>query len=130
VLVGEYQTRDKNHARARKLVEGLASGAHGRVMATDYIIAETLNYAVAKCRDRDLPERLAKNLLGEDGVRWIQIRAVDELIWSTARQRFRVLSRAGLSFTDCTSLATIEHLKLGGIVSFDSGFDGLVPRFS
>jgi predicted nucleic acid-binding protein len=33
-----------------------------------------------------------------------------------------------LSFTDCTSLALVEMRSLKQIMSFDGGFDGLVPR--
>jgi predicted nucleic acid-binding protein len=43
-------------------------------------------------------------------------------------RKVRALSRAGLSFTDCTSIATIENLGLEAIALFDRGFDGVVAR--
>jgi predicted nucleic acid-binding protein len=45
-----------------------------------------------------------------------------------ARERFRALSRAGLSFTDCTSVAVVERAEFAGIVSFNAGFDGVIER--
>lgn len=128
MLVGEYHQKDQNRVRARQLVDEVVQGLHGGALVTDYIVAEALNYAVAKCRDREMPERIAKSLLGEDGLPWVELFPIDSTIWKLARERFRGLSRAGLSFTDCTSLATVEHLGLKAIMSFDSGFDGLVRR--
>lgn len=84
----------------------------------------------ARARDREKPELVAQSILGEDGHRWMHLAHVDLGTWAAARQRFRALSRAGLSFTDCTSVATIESLGLEGVVSFDPGFDAIVTRFS
>jgi predicted nucleic acid-binding protein len=93
-------------------------------------VAETLNYLVAKSRDATRPDRVARDLLGEDGPPWLDLVFVDEAVWRTARDRYRVLSRAGVSFTDCTSIALAHRHALSAIVSFDDDFDGLLPRVS
>lgn len=128
VLVGEFHVADPKHKRARELIDEIVRGSRGHAFVTDYIVAETLNYAVAKHRDRHFPERVAKSLLGEDEAPWVEMRRIDEVVWRLAREKFRIWSRAGLSFTDCTSLAAVEAMGLEAIVSFDSGFDGIVAR--
>jgi predicted nucleic acid-binding protein len=130
VIIGNYHRADVHRVRARRLVDEIARGVHGTAFVTDYVVAEALNYAVAKCRDRAEPERIARSLLGESNLPWAEWIQIDEPMWRRARERFRILSRAGLSFTDCTSIAAVEHLGLKAIVSFDSGFDGQIPRIS
>ncbi len=98
------------------------------VFLTDLVLAEILNYFVAKSRDRTLPDRVARELLGEDQPPWLRLVRIDERTWNLARQEFRVLSRAGLSFTDCSSIAVVKEMKLDAIVGFDSGFDGVIGR--
>lgn len=130
MLVAFYSTTDPQHARAVELVEELNSGVHGEPFVTDFILTETLNYFVVKARDRHKPDRVARDLLAEDGDAWLSIVWIDESLWKMARERFRALSRAGLSFTDCTSLAFVERFRCRGILSFDRGFDGAVNRIT
>lgn len=97
---------------------------------TDYVVTEALNYFVAKSRDAGLPERVARAILGEGKHRWAELMRIDATTWAAARARFARHSRAGLSFTDCTSVAIVEGMGLEAILSFDQGFDGVVPRLS
>jgi predicted nucleic acid-binding protein len=128
--VATFAGGDKFHAQGLAAVRNLQAGKRGKVFTTDFVVAETLNYLVARARDPTLPNRVASELLGESGSPWVKVLPVDASTWQAARQKFRGLSKAGLSFTDCTSLAVIDRLGLQGIVSFDSGFDGHVSRFT
>ena len=128
MIIAAFSTKDVRHAEGEAWLDRLAEGRLGRSFTTDFVVAESLNYFVAKARDRSLPDRVARSLLGEDDARWIHMLRLDEATWQIARDRFRMYARAGLSFTDCTSVAAIEQLGLDGIVSFDSGFDGIVKR--
>lgn len=130
VIVAAWSSKDAHHREGVELLRDLQSGKLGRPILTDYILAETLNYFVAKARDQNLAENMARELLGEDETPWLQFVRVDDFVWKHARERFRVFSRAGLSFTDCTSISVIELAEFDGIVSFDSGFDGILKRFA
>ena len=111
-------------------MKNLLAGKHGKLFTTDFIVAETLNFFVARARDPAMPDRVAREILGEDGAPWVKVLPVDAAMWRAARAIFRGLSKARLSFTDCTSIAAIEFLTLDGIVSFDRGFDGHAVRFT
>jgi predicted nucleic acid-binding protein len=53
---------------------------------------------------------------------------VGEGSFKGAWKKFTVLKNKPLSFTDCTSIAIIESNGIKQIMSFDSGFDGLITR--
>jgi predicted nucleic acid-binding protein len=128
LIVAVHSAGDAKHAEGVRLRNALQTGKHGMVFLTDLVLAEILNYFVAKSRDRTLPDRVARELLGEDQPPWLRLVRIDERTWNLARQEFRVLSRAGLSFTDCSSIAVVKEMKLDAIVGFDSGFDGVIGR--
>lgn len=123
-----YSTQDAFHQKAAKALPQLQRGKHGKLFVSDYVLAETLNFFVARSRDPSFADRVATDLLGETSAKWLQVIRVDGPMWTAAREKFRALCKAGLSFTDCTSIAAVELLGLDGIVSFDGGFDGLVTR--
>ena len=117
MLVALFSKGDPFHEQAGRALRNLQAGRHGKVFTTDFVLAETLNFFVARSRDPAFPDRVARELL-----------AMDERTWKLAREKFRSLSKAGLSFTDCTSLAAVERLGLDGILSYDRGFDGHTTR--
>ncbi len=128
MLVALFSKGDPFHEQAGRALRNLQAGRHGKVFTTDFVLAETLNFFVARSRDPAFPDRVARELLGEDGAPWLKLVAMDERTWKLAREKFRSLSKAGLSFTDCTSLAAVERLGLDGILSYDRGFDGHTTR--
>lgn len=130
VLIANYSGPDANHARGVELVNEVTRGIHGRAFITDYILAETLNFVVARSRNPRKAEEIARDLLGEAGDPWLEFAWIDEGTWKLARERFRLLSLGGMSFTDCTSSAFVERNRLTAILSFDSGFDRAIPRIS
>ena len=128
MLIGHASTTDPRHARSVEIINDLGRGVYGRAFLTDYVLAEVLNYAVARSRNPRVPEEIARDLLGENGEPWLDFVRIDDNTWRAARERFRVLSLAGLSFTDCTSIAFVERHRLDAVLSFDTGFDRAVPR--
>ena len=130
MLIGYASSADSRHKRSVELTDDVARGTYGRAFVTDYVLAEVLNYAVSRSRNPRVPEQIAADLLGEQGEPWLDFVRIDDQTWRAARDRFRLLSLAGLSFTDCTSIAFVDRHRLDGILSFDSGFDRAIPRMS
>jgi predicted nucleic acid-binding protein len=128
IFVAAFTTRGAWHADGTHWVERLGSGEFGKVFTTDYLVAEALNSFVGKARDPGLPERVARNLLGEGGSPWVKVLHVDEVTWRQAREVFRGFSRPGLSFTDCIALTVVRQFDLEAFVRFDCGFDGFIRR--
>jgi predicted nucleic acid-binding protein len=128
--VGAFSRKDARHKESTILLHRVGQGEFGRAFVTDHVVTEVLNYFVAKSRDPGYPERVARAILGEGSRRWAQFVWVNPMTWAAARARFARHSRTGLSFTDCTSVAVVEGMGLEAILSFDRGFDGVVPRIS
>jgi predicted nucleic acid-binding protein len=52
------------------------------------------------------------------------IKEIFELAW----QKLKTLKDKILSFRDCITLAHVEKNRIKRILSFNSGFEGLIPR--
>jgi predicted nucleic acid-binding protein len=119
--------KDSHHPVARAVVErALRSGR--RLLATDYIAAETVNLANARSgsgvaiRVLDLLEQSA-------GIRieWIGTTRFD-----MTKAFFRKHADHAYSFTDCTSFVVMRELKLAQALTSDrhftqAGFEALLP---
>jgi predicted nucleic acid-binding protein len=118
---------DSNHVDAREAVTRLARAGR-RIVATDYVITETVNLANARggaivaVRVLDLIEQSA-------GIRveWIGVERFDK-----AKTFFRKYSDHRYSFTDCTSFIVMRELRLAEVLTTDrhfaeAGFRTLLP---
>jgi predicted nucleic acid-binding protein len=118
---------DANHAIAREAVTRLLRAGR-RIVATDYIITETINLANARggvvvgVRMLDLVEQSA-------GIRleWIGTDRFD-----ATKTFFRKHPDHGYSFTDCTSFVVMRELRLADDLTTDrhfveAGFRSLLP---
>jgi predicted nucleic acid-binding protein len=108
---------DANHLVARETAARLARAGR-RIVATDYIVAETVNLANARggaivgTRVLDLIEQSA-------GIRleWV---GMDR--FAMAKAFFRKHFDHGYSFTDCTSFVVMRELRLGEALTTDRHF--------
>jgi predicted nucleic acid-binding protein len=118
---------DSTHVDAREAVARLARAGR-RIVATDYVITETVNLANARggaivaVRVLDLIEQSA-------GIRveWIGVERFDK-----AKAFFRKYSDHRYSFTDCTSFIVMRELRLAEVLTTDrhfieAGFRTLFP---
>jgi uncharacterized protein len=119
---------DANHVDAREVVTRLARAGR-RIVATDYVVAETVNLANARgganvaIRVLDLIEQSA-------GIRveWIGADRFDK-----AKTFFRKHFDHGYSFTDCTSFVAMHEMRLTEVLTTDhhfveAGFRTLLPE--
>jgi predicted nucleic acid-binding protein len=118
---------DASHVAARDAVARILNEGR-RIVATDYLIAETVNLANARggttvaMRVLDLVEQSA-------GIRveWI---GADR--FGAAKTFFRKFSEHRYSFTDCTSFVVMRELRLTEALTTDrhfveAGFSALLP---
>jgi uncharacterized protein len=118
---------DASHVAARDAVARILNDGR-RIVATDYLIAETVNLANARggatvaMRVLDLVEQSA-------GIRveWI---GADR--FGAAKTFFRKFSDHRYSFTDCTSFVVMRELRITEALTTDrhfveAGFSALLP---
>lgn len=109
---------DPNHRAAVAFWRGLMGGVHGRLVTSDYVIAETYN--LLRQRGGTEPVKGLSRLLKET-------RSV-ELLWVGPDDHERglelLLGRRDKpwSFTDCTSFVVMEALGIRDAFAFDRNF--------
>ena len=119
--------RDAHHVRAAALA-GEMGRAGRRMVTTDYVIAETLNLAVAR-RGRHVADR-ALDLVSHS--RGIRIEWIGTERFAETKAFFRKHADHDYSFTDCTSFVVMRELKIADALTTDghfaeAGFRPLLP---
>lgn len=117
--------RDKNHDRAKQLIEGALRGEYGRIYTSDYVADEAITTALARTHNHQIAVNTGRYVIESPRIEKIHI---NEEQFQLAWQKFQRLKQKPMSFTDCTSLALMEKHGIARLMSFDSEFDGLVPR--
>jgi len=109
---------DPNHASALAFSRDLARGSLGRLVTSDYVLAES--YTLCRFRGGIEPlRRLAAHIRGSPNLRTLRDtdteyeRALETMI-SREDKRW--------SFTDCTSFVLMEALSIPDAFAFDENF--------
>jgi len=125
VFVALRNADDEQHQRSRELMKRALKAEFGAIYTSDYIIDEAITTALIRTRRHDLAIDIGKYIIESPRINKLwTTKEIFELAW----QKFRALKDKPLSFTDCTTLAHIEKNGIKKILSFDSGFDGLIQR--
>lgn len=125
IFVALRNADDELHARSEELMRNALKGGFGRICTSDYVVDEAITTALMRTKRHDLAIDLGTYIIESPRITRLWI-AEDsfEMAW----EKFKALSDKPLSFTDCASLALMEKNRIKQIMSFDSGFDGLVQR--
>jgi predicted nucleic acid-binding protein len=125
IFVALHNADDNLHTKSKELFKRALKGEFGRIFTSDYVIDEALTTTLIRTKRHALAVDLGKYIMDSPRISKVW---VDEGSFKQAWEKFRLLKDKRLSFTDCTSLALVEMRSLKQIMSFDGGFDGLVPR--
>ncbi len=116
-LYASVDRRDPHHVRAVSLLGDLAR-RHCIIVTSDYLIAETINLAMAR-RGRVVAERLLDLIESSKGIRLIWVGTEH---FTTAKAFFRKYADQGYSFTDCTSFVIMRELGIADALTTDRHF--------
>lgn len=125
IFVALRNADDENHDRSRGLMRRALKAEFGKIYTSDYIIDEALTTALVRTRRLALAVDIGKYIM--ESPRITKLWTTKD-VFETAWQKFMTLKDKPLSFTDCTTLAHIEKNDIRQVLSFDSGFDGIVRR--
>jgi predicted nucleic acid-binding protein len=125
VFVALRNADDELHTRSRELMKKALKGEYGRTYTSDYVIDEAITTALVRTRRHDLAVDIGKYIIESPRITklWTTKEAFD-LAW----EKFKAFADKPLSFSDCVSLALMEKNRVNQMMSFDSGFDGLIQR--
>jgi len=125
VFIALRNADDEQHQRSKELMKKALKGEYGRIYTSDYIVDEAVTTALVRTRRHDLAVDVGKYILESPRITKLWTSGeIFELTW----RKFKAFKDKPLSFTDCTTLAHIQKNQIKQILSFDSGFDGLVQR--
>ena len=125
IFVALRNADDELHTRSTELMKKALKAEFGTVYTSDYIIDEAITTALVRTRRHDLALDIGKYIIESPRITKLwTTKETFELAW----QKFQTLKDKPLSFTDCTTLAHIQKNQINQILSFNSGFDGLVQR--
>lgn len=125
VFVALRNADDELHVRGKQLMKKALKGEFGRVYTSDYVIDEAVTTALVRTRRHDLAVDIGKYII--ESPRIAKLWTTKD-IFDAAWQKFKAFKDQPLSFSDCVSLALTEKTRIKQIMSFDSGFDGLIQR--
>ena len=125
IFVAARNKSDTNHARAKQMLRRALRAEFGRVVTSDYVVDEAVTVALARTHSHQIAVNTGKLIM--DSPRIEKLVAGEERFLK-AWEKVKTMSGRGLSFTDCMTLVIMEEIGTNKIMSFDSGFDGLVAR--
>ena len=130
IFIAFFNKRDKKHKRAVELLRKAMSGDFGTLYTSDYIFDEAVTFTLKRTGRTDLAQTVGNFILGKlkGYPKLFNLLHVSLEVFSRAWKLFNKYSNRKLSFTDCTSLALTEITDIPFIMSFDSGFDGIIER--
>lgn len=125
IFVALRNADDELHIRSKELMKRALKGEFGRIYTSDYIIDEAVITALVRTRRHDLAVDLGKYIIKSPRI---------TKLWTTkdtfdaAWEKFKSFKDRPLTFSDCVSLTLMEKYRIKQLISFDSGFDGLIQR--
>lgn len=125
VFIAVRNADDEVHDRSKELMRKALKADYGKIYTSDYVIDEAVTTALIRTRRHELAVDVGRYII--ESPRIIKLWTTKE-IFELAWQKFKTLKDKPLSFTDCITLAHMQQNRIEQILSFDSGFDGLVRR--
>ncbi len=125
IFVAARNRSDVNHERAVYLLKSGLKGEYGALYTSDYIFDEAVTVALVRTGRVEVAIDIGNFILSSGRLKMLY---VDRAVFMDAWRIFNKYAGRGLSFTDATSIAFMRRYGIEYIMSFDSNFDGIVPR--
>jgi len=125
VFVALRNADDEYHEGSKDLMRRALKGEFGGIYTSEYVIDEAITTALVRTRRHDLAVDVGKYIIESPRITKLRITKED---FDDAWKTFKTLKEHPMSFTDCTSLTLIKKNNIKQTMSFDPGFDRLIPR--
>lgn len=109
-------------------MQTVASGSYGQPLTSDYVYDETVTLTLGRT-DHEAAKRVSNRIRGRGEFPNVtELLFIDRTVFDHAANIFEQYDDQGLSFTDATTIALVEHHDIDHVLSFDDDFDGIVSR--
>jgi len=116
-IVAYYNSRDQHHERAIEILNEVFNDKYGLIYTSDYILDESVTVAWMRTKSKDIAISLGERLLFSEINLIIVTREIVDKTWELYRKE------ENPSFTDCSTAALMRENGIGGIITFDKGFN-------
>ncbi len=125
IFVALRNADDEFHTRSKELMKRALKGEFGTIYTSDYVIDEAVTTALVRTRRHDLAVDVGSYII--ESPRIAKLWTTKD-VFDVAWEKFKTFKDQLLSFSDCVSLVLMEKNRIRQIISFDSGFDGVIQR--
>ena len=127
VIVSLLIEKDKNHERAKSLIQSIKKGNLGNWYFTDFILDEILTVIWSRHKNKSIVQIAFQRMTEIESPFHLLYTSKITLkdIWEKWN-KFAEYPKRPLSFTDASLLAIAEEYSLQYIASFDGEFEGLI----
>ncbi|MHA1131149.1 MAG: type II toxin-antitoxin system VapC family toxin [Candidatus Helarchaeota archaeon] len=131
IFVAFFNKDDINHKRSKMIMKEIVEKKYGMAFTSDYIIDETLTVILSKTKRYLDAVKAGSFILGEieDIPHFITLITINNELFNSTWQLYKANKYDKvMSFTDYSSIILNNTYKIDCIASFDSHFDGILPR--
>ncbi|MFP8953295.1 type II toxin-antitoxin system VapC family toxin [Natrialbaceae archaeon A-arb3/5] len=129
VFFAQHDTAASRHEAATVAMERVLTGRFGRAYTSDYVVDEAITLTRQRTNSHEDAWAIGRRILGRGGYPdRIDLKPITVELFEKTLETFETYSDHGLSFTDTSTITTVEQNDIDAVLSFDDDFDGLVER--
>lgn len=131
VFIAYVNRKDEHHMCASSLLERIMKNRFGAAFTSDMVFDEAMTFILYKTGDINKAILVRDLILGneeKDIPQFINLIFIDREILDKGLNTFVKYADKRLSFTDCSTIELMKNRDIENIASFDSDFDGIIPR--
>ena len=121
-FVAFLNEKDTHHEDAQRVFSECLGGRDPKLITTDYVLDEAVTLIRRRTGRHELAVKIIEMINDSD---WVELEFVDKEVVKKAVSKYVEFEDKELSFTDWVSAVQIDEMGYGGIISFDSDFDGI-----
>ena len=133
IFIAYANKKDEHHTDASNLLEKIMKNKYGMAFTSDYVFSETVTYVQHKTKDITKSKDLGDLILGNKEKNipsFITLLVITPDTLQDTWKSFLKYKDKELSFVDCASIELVKKKNIEYIASFDSDFDGILPKIS
>jgi predicted nucleic acid-binding protein len=131
IIIALLNSRDKNHSRAKELLEELKEPKFGMRITNDYVLDEVVTTLWMHTHRKSIVNKAYKLL--RHTPEFIRFEHTIPMILNLAWEKWDLFAKwpeKPLSFTDCCILSFIDKNDITYLATFDSDFSGFCNLMS
>lgn len=126
-LYAYINTEDSAHSKVKTLMQEILEGNYGSIFISNFIYDEVLTLARFRTKRCEVGEKIKLFVKKEkESKKIIQLIMIKESLMAQTENLFNEYCKEGLSFTDCSIVASMREKKIEYLATLAKEFKGKV----